>query len=200
MEMQARPQFYHPLAQTPGETDQMSLVLRADAAVLPSLRTAIQQELKQLDAAVPVANFRTMDQLVSAAVARPRFSTLLLGLFAATALLLMIVGLYGVVAYGVNQRTREIGIRLALGAQQRNVITLVIRQGMQPALVGLIIGMVSAFALMRLLASQLYEIKPTDPATFGVVALGLLLVSLVACYIPAQRAAKTDPMVALHYE
>ncbi|MEP7340697.1 MAG: ABC transporter permease [Acidobacteriota bacterium] len=200
METQARPQFYHPLAQTPGEADEMAVVLRADAPALPSLRSAIQQELKQLDAALPLANFRTMQQVVTTAVARPRFTTLLLGLFAATALLLTVVGLYGVVAYGVNQRTREIGIRMALGAQQQNVLALIIGQGMQPAFAGVGIGMAGAFALMRLLASQLYEIKPTDPATFGVVALGLLFVSLIACYIPARRAAKTDPMAALHYE
>ena len=169
----------------------MAMVLRADAAALPSLRSAIQQEFKQLDAALPVANFRTMRELVAKAVARPRFSTLLLGLFAATALLLTVVGLYGVVAYGVNQRTREIGIRMALGAQQQNVLALVIRQGMQPALVGLGIGMVGAFALMRLLASQLYEVKATDPLTFGLVALGLLLIAFAACYVPARRAQRS---------
>jgi putative ABC transport system permease protein len=141
-----------------------------------------------------------MPQLVTNAAARPRFSTLLLGLFAAASLLLTIVGLYGVVAYGVNQRTREIGIRMALGAQQTNVLVLVIRQGMQPALIGLGIGIAGAFALMRLLASQLYEIKPTDPATFTIVAFVILFVSLVACYIPARRAAKIQPMIALHYE
>jgi putative ABC transport system permease protein len=178
----------------------MAMVVRADARALPSLRSAIRQEFKQLDAALPVANFRTMPEVVAQAVARPRFSTLLLGLFAAAALLLTVVGLYGVVAYGVNQRTREIGIHLALGARRQDVLALVIGQGMQPALVGVGIGLVSAFALMRLLASQLYEIKPTDPATFGLVALGLLFVSLVACYLPARRATKVDPMVALRCE
>ena len=176
------------------------MAIRADATALPSLRSAIQQEFMELDASLPVANFRTMDELVAKAVARPRFSSLLLGLFAAAALMLTVVGLYGVVAYGVNQRTREIGMRMALGAQQQNVLALIIRQGMRPAFVGVSVGMVGAFGLMRLLAGQLYEIKPTDPATFGIVALGLLFVSLAACYIPARRAAKIDPMAALRTE
>src|SRR5262249_58898812 len=112
-------------------------------------------------------------------------------------LLLTVVGLYGVVAYGVNQRTREISLRLALGAQPQNVLALVIGQGMQPVGVGVGVGMISAFALTRLLASQLYEIKPTDPATFGLVALGLLCVALLACYFPARRAAQTEPVADL---
>jgi putative ABC transport system permease protein len=198
LETQARPQLYHPHAQSPYGL--MAMAVRADATALPSLRSAIQQEFKQLDATLPVANFRTMSELVAKAVARPRFSALLLGLFAAAALILTIVGLYGVVAYGVNQRTREIGVRMALGAQRQNVLELVIGQGMQPAFVGVGIGMISAFALTRLLAGQLYEIKPSDPATFGIVALGLLFVSLIACYMPARRATKVDPIAVLKCE
>jgi putative ABC transport system permease protein len=200
LEAQTRPQFYHPLAQAPWEATEMAMVLRADEPALPSLRSAIQEEFKQIDAALPIANFRTMEQVVTTALARPRFSTLLLGLFAAMALLLTVVGLYGVVAYTVNQRTREIGIRVALGAQRHSILTLVIRQGMQPALIGLTIGLTGAFALMRLLASQLYEVQATDPLTFGVVAIGLLLTACAACYAPARRATKVDPMVALRGE
>ena len=155
---------------------------------------------KQLDATIPVANFCTMPELVVKAVAQPRFVALLLGLFAAVTLLLTIIGLYGAVAYGVNQRTREIGIRMALGARSRNVLALVIGQGSRPALVGECIGMAGALALMHLLAGQLYEIKPTDPATFRLVALGLLFVSFVACYLPVQRITKEDPMIALRDE
>jgi len=199
LESQARLQLYIPYAEDPYHK-MMAMVVRADAEALPSLRGAMQQEFKRLDAAQPMANFRTMPEMIAKAVARPRFITLLLGLFAAAALMLTVVGLYGVVAYGVNQRTREIGIRMALGAQRENVLALVIGQGMGPALVGVAIGMVSAFGLMRLLAGQLYEIKATDPATFGIVALGLLFVSLAACYIPARRAAKINPIVALHNE
>jgi len=200
LDKQVRPQFYHPLAQEPGEADEMSLALRVDAAALPSLRGAIQQEFKQFDAALPIANFRTMEQLVDKAVARPRFSTVLLVSFAVTALLLTVVGLYGVVAYGVNQRTREIGIRMALGARQTSVLLLIIRQGMKPALIGLSIGIAGAFGLMRLLASQLYEVQATDPSTFALVALGLLMIALVACYIPARRATRVDSMAALRHE
>src|SRR5262249_33761366 len=159
-------------------------------AALASLRTVVQQEIKQLDPTVPVANFRTMEQLVASAVARPRFSALLLALFAAIALLLTLVGIYCVVAHGVQQRTREIGIRMALGAQQSNVLFLVIRQGMKPALIGLAVGITGAFALMRLLESQFYEVRATDPMTFAVVGFSLLLMALAACYIPARRAVK----------
>ncbi len=198
LEAQARPQIYHPHAQAP--YDDMAMAVRADAAAMPSLQSAIRQEIKRLDAALPVANFRTMPELVAKAVARPRFSALLLGLFAGVALMLTAVGLYGVVAYGVNQRTREIGVRMALGARRQNVLALVIGQGMRPAFAGVGIGMAGAFALTRLLASQLYETRATDPATFVLVALGLLFVSLIACYIPAQRAVKIDPMIALRSE
>jgi putative ABC transport system permease protein len=198
LETPARPQFYRPHAQAP--YGRMTMAIRADATAWPSLRSVIQQEFKQLDATLPVANYRTMPELVAKATARPRFSALLLGLFAAVALVLTAVGLYGVIAYGVNQRTREIGIRLALGARRQNAMALIIGQGMRPALVGMVIGMAGAFGSMRLLANQLYEIKPTDPMTFGMVALGLSFVSLVACYLPARRAAKIDPMVALRTE
>jgi predicted permease len=199
LETQARPQLYHPNAQDPVR-DQMVVAVRADARALPFLPGAVRRELKQLDAAIPVANYRTMPELMARALARQRFITLFLGLFAAVALLLSVVGLYGVVAYGVSQRTREIGVRMALGARRRNVVGLVIGQGMRPALVGMLIGMFGAFALSRFLAGQLYEIKPTDPATFAAVALGLLFVSLAACYFPARRAADIDPMASLRCE
>jgi putative ABC transport system permease protein len=198
LEAQPRPQLYHPHAQSPYSA--MTMAVRADATALPALRSAIQQKLKRLDAALPVANYRTMPELVAKATARPRFSALLLGLFAAAALMLTVVGLYGVISYGVNQRRREIGIRMALGAQRQNTLAMIIGQGMRPVCVGMLVGMAGAFGLMRLLANQLYEIKPTDPATFGIVALGLLLVSLIACYLPARRAAKMDPMEALRAE
>jgi predicted permease len=199
LEAQARPQLYVPYAQN-HERYEMTMAIRADATALPTLHSAIQQELKQLDPILPVAKYRTMPELVSKATARPRFSALLLSLFAAAALMLTVIGLYGVVAYGVNQRTREIGIRIALGAQPPNVLALVINQGMQPVIVGVGIGIISAYALMQLLRGQLYEIKVTDPTTFGIVTLGLLLVSLVACYLPARRAAKIDPQMALRHE
>jgi putative ABC transport system permease protein len=199
LEVGARPQIYHPHAQSPNE-DSMAIVVLADATTLPSLRNAIQQELKELDAELPVAKFRMMDQLVTTSVARPRFSALLLGLLAGTALLLTAVGLYGVVAYGVSQRTREIGIRIALGARQGSVLALVIRQGLQPVVFGLCVGLPGSIAVMRLLASQLYEVQATDPATIVLVVGGLLLISFAACYIPARRAGRIDPTLALRQE
>jgi len=165
-----------------------------------SLERTIRNEMKSLDPTLPPANFRTMESLVANAIARPRFSTLLLSLFATTALLLTAVGLYGVVAYATTERTREIGIRIALGASGGNVLALVIRQGMLPALIGLAFGLAGALALTRLLANQLYGVKATDPLTFAAVTALLSLVAFLACWLPARRAARVDPMVALRYE
>lgn len=199
LEVEPRPQFYHPFAEEPDE-DAMSFAVRADASAMPFLSSSIKQELKQLDPSIPAANFRTMPELMMRAVARPRFSSFLLAVFAGLALLLAFVGLYGVVAHGVTQRTREIGIRMAVGAQRSDVLALIIRQGMQPALAGLILGLLSAFALTRVLASQLYEVSPTDPATFVLVGVGLLIVAFAACCIPARRATSIDPVTTLRFE
>lgn len=197
-EAKPRPQVYRPLEQDP--QNMMTVVVRAGVMSDATLERAIRGEMKSLDPFLPVANYRTMERLVSDAVARPRFTSLLLGLFAVTALALTAVGLYGVVGYAAAQRTREIGIRMALGANARNVLGLILRQGMVPAVVGLVVGLVGSLALTRLLASQLYEVKPTDPATFLGVALFLLSVAMFACWLPARRAAKVDPMVALRHE
>jgi putative ABC transport system permease protein len=198
LEVKPKPQVYSPLDQD--TQNEMTFVVRADAAPAASLERAIRAEMKSLDPALPPANFRTIESLVSNAVARPRFSAVLLGLFAATALVLTAIGRYGVVAHATAQRTREIGIRIALGAGGRNVLALVIRQGMWPALLGLAIGLAGALALTRLLTNQLYEVKPTDPLTFVTAAAVLLLVALAACYVPARRATRIDPMTALRYE
>jgi len=198
LEVKPRPQVYTPVEQN--TDNEMTVVVRAQAMPAASLEGVIRAEMKSLDPGLPLGNFRTMESLVANAIARPRFSTFLLSLFATTALLLTAVGLYGVVAYATTQRTREIGIRIALGASGRNVLALVIRQGMLPARIGLAIGVVGALALTRLLANQLYEVKPTDPLTFLFVITVLLLVALAACYMPARRAAKVDPMEALRCE
>jgi putative ABC transport system permease protein len=124
----------------------------------------------------------------------------LLGLFAGAALLLAGIGLYGVIAYAVAQRTREFGIRVALGASRLNVLTLILRQGLRLVVVGLVLGLAAALSLTHLLAKMLYEITPTDPITFGVVSILLLMVGLLACLIPAQRATKVEPLEALRYE
>jgi putative ABC transport system permease protein len=149
---------------------------------------------------MPIAKVATMDQLLAESVAQPRFRTLLLGIFGALALVLASVGIYGVISYSVTQRTHEIGIRMALGAQARDVIRLVIRQGMVVTVVGVAIGLAASFALTRLMESLLFEVSTTDRATFAGVAALLVAVAFLACWIPARRASKVDPMVALRYE
>ena len=141
-----------------------------------------------------------MDQIVLESVAEPRFQAILLGSFGALGLLLAMVGIYGVISFNVTQRTHEIGVRLALGAQPANVLRMVIREGMLLAAGGITIGIAGALALGRVLQSLLFEIKPTDPVTFIGVAVALGLVALAACCVPARRAMRVDPMVALRYE
>ena len=150
--------------------------------------------------ALDPANFRTMQQLVSESVAQPRFYTTLLGAFALLALVLAAIGIYGVMAYSVTQRTHEIGVRLALGAQSFDVLRLVLRQGMMLVLTGAGVGLLGAWAATRFMAGLLFEISATDPMTFAGVASLLIAVALLACYIPARRALTVDPMVALRYD
>jgi len=141
-----------------------------------------------------------MDEYISATVAGPRFNATLLVIFAGVALILTIVGLYGVMSYSVAQRTNEIGIRMALGAQTSDVLRLIVSQGFKLVLIGLGIGLAGAFALMRVIASLLFGVTAKDPLTFAAVAVLLALVALLACYIPARRATRLDPLHALRYE
>ena len=165
-----------------------------------SLTSAVNHELHEVDHDLPLYGVITMDQRVSASLARRRFTAVLLALFAAFALALATIGIYGVMAYLVNQGTREIGIRMALGATQPTVLRLVVKQGMMLALSGVAIGLVAAFAFARLVSGLLYGVKSTDPLTFAGIAVLLTIVALVASYIPARRAARIDPMICLRCE
>ena len=164
------------------------------------LAAAVQKKIRSVNPDQPIDDVKTMWQVVSDNVGQPRFYTVLLAAFAAVALILAIAGLYGVLSYAVSQRGHEIGIRMALGASRRVVLAMVIRNGLVLTVIGIAVGLAAALALTRLLTSLLYEVKPTDPVTFVAVSLLLLAVALLACYIPARRAAKVDPMVALRYE
>jgi len=177
----------------------MTLVIRTESDPL-SLAASVQREVRAIDKDQPVADVRTMEQLLSDSMARARFSTLLLSIFAAVALILSAVGIYGVMSYSVSQRTHEIGIRMALGASRRDVLKLVVGQGIVMSLIGMAIGLAASFALTRLISSLLFGVSAADPMTFTVVSLLLIGIALLACYIPARRATKVDPMIALRYE
>ncbi len=164
------------------------------------MASAVRKEIAALDSGVPTYQVATMNELLRASVATQRFNLFLLVLFAALALGLAAVGIYSVLAFGVSRRTREIGIRLALGAPPRDVLRLVVRQGMHLVIAGVLLGITGALALTRLMASLLYSVSPTDPATFLVVSVLLTMVPLIACYVPARRAMRVDPVVALRVE
>ena len=194
------PAVYTPFSQSDERWRRfMTLAIRTPDAA-PGLVEEVKKQIWSVDGQLPVSDVHAMDELIAVSVAQQRFNMLLLGLFAVLALILSAVGIYGVMAYAVNQRTHEIGIRTALGAQPRDVLRLVMRDGTKIALFGIASGIAGALALTRLMASLLFEVKPTDPATFAGVAILLALVALVACYIPARRAMRVDPMVALRYE
>ncbi|MFN7943996.1 MAG: ABC transporter permease [Blastocatellia bacterium] len=165
-----------------------------------SLIQSVRNEVRSLNPDLPVYDIRTLEDRISLTVAQPRFQMLLLAIFAGIALLLTAVGLYGVLAYNVAQRTQEIGIRMALGASAGKVRAMVVRQGMTLALVGVGIGLIASLAATRLLASLLFGVAATDPLTFALIGLAMLLIALAACWIPARRATKVDPMIALRYE
>jgi putative ABC transport system permease protein len=191
-------EVYTPFSQAPS-WNSMTLTIRTTSPPL-ALAGPVRQLVLGIDRDQPVSKVRTMDEVVGASVAAPRFRTLLLALFGLTALLLAGLGIYGVMSYTVSQRTREIGIRMALGAEQPEVIKLVLRHGLALTLAGLGTGLVGALALTHLLSTMLYEVRPTDPLTFAGVTLVLTASALLANYIPARRATKVDPMEALRYE
>jgi putative ABC transport system permease protein len=198
LDNEAGPQMYVPYAQDSNWTG-MSLVIRTNAEPT-GLTAAVRSEIRSLDKGIPVFNAKTMNEVLAISVGPRRTPMLLLSAFAAVALLLAMIGIYGVTAYHVSQRTQEIGIRMALGAQMRDVLTLVLKGGMALALLGIGLGLVGAIALTRLMSSLLFGVKPTDMATFATVSLCLFVTALIACYLPARKATKVDPLVALRYE
>jgi len=165
-----------------------------------SVAAAVRKEIQAIDPDQPVAAVKPMTLLVNESVASQRYRTTLLALFAALAMVLAATGIYGVMSYTVAQRTHEIGVRMALGARQSDVLELVVRQGMILALVGVALGLIGAFALTRVMATLLFQVKARDPITFVIVAALLIAVAFVACFVPALRATKVDPLVALRYE
>jgi len=198
LEAETGPQTYLPLTQW-AHSHTMSIVVQVEGDPL-ALVSAVRAETKALDPYLPLANVRTLAQVRTAATSARRFNVILLGLFAGTALLLMVVGLYSVIAYLVGRRVREIGIRLALGAGQSAILRLILTQGMRPVIVGGVIGLLGALALTRWMQSLLFGVSATDPLTFTLIPLLLASVALLACWIPARRATKVDPMAALRSE
>jgi putative ABC transport system permease protein len=198
LDTEAGLQMYVPYAQDSG-WGSLSLVVRTSGDPL-NTTAAARSEIRSLDKGIPVYNVKTMNDVLAVSVGQQRLSMLLFSSFAAIALLLAMIGIYGVTAYHVSQRTQEIGIRLALGAQVSDVMKLILKSGMALAAVGVGLGLAGAFALTRLMTSLLFGVTPTDVVTFAAVAVCLLVTALVACYVPARRATKVDPLVALRYE
>jgi len=177
----------------------MNVVVRSTLS-RDALASSIRRIVASVDPGLPVVGLRSMDEVFDDALARPRFLAELLVIFAAVALALAAVGTYGVLAYSVAERRREIGIRMALGASEGGVLTLVLRQGMLLAGIGLLVGLAGALAVTRVVSSLLFGVQPTDPATFAAVGLFMLAVALVACLVPARRATRVDPLVALRLD
>jgi putative ABC transport system permease protein len=199
-----QPQLYLPFNQSPNEmlpslASRMNLIIRTSADPL-NLTAAVRSQVQALDPNQPVYNVSTMEQTLDQSLVTQRLSMTLLVFLASLALILAAVGIYGVMSYAVTQRTHEIGIRMAIGAQRRDVFKLVIGRGMLLTLIGVGVGLVGAFALTRLMATMLFGVAPTDPVTFVSIGILLIGVALVACYVPGRRATKVDPLVALRYE
>ncbi len=190
-------QIYVPFVQNPLWAADIAVRARGNPS---SLGGALREQIRAIDSALPVAEVKPMEEAIGSSIAQPRFRTALLSLFGAAALLLAAIGIYGVLAYTVAQQTREIGIRMALGANPGRVLRLVLARGLRLAGAGTVIGVLAALLLTRLLGSLLFDVSATDPFTFAAVAGLLLAVALLACYVPARRAMRVDPMVALRYE
>jgi putative ABC transport system permease protein len=189
-----RPEIYFPFMQFP--LSSLTVIARTNGDPL-NFVAAARGQVEEVDKDQPITNIRTMEEILARSVSQQRFNLSLLAVFAVIALSLAAIGIYGVMSYLVTQRTHEIGVRMALGAQTGDVLKLVIRQGMVLALVGVLLGLIIAFGLTRLLRNLLFDVSVTDPLTFFVIAFLLTLVALLACYLPARRATKIDPLVSL---
>jgi predicted lysophospholipase L1 biosynthesis ABC-type transport system permease subunit len=198
---EVRPHVYEPYLQAAGYSwlRKMNLAMLTSGDPL-ALSGAVRGEVRRLDPELPVTKIRTIRQILDSSLAPRRLSMWLLTVFALAALLLAALGIYGVMAYAVARRTREIGIRMALGAQRPNVLRMVLGQGMKLVAFGVAIGLGASLALTRLMTSFLYDVKPTDPLTYAAVALLLILIALAANFAPARRAVSVDPTVALRHE
>jgi putative ABC transport system permease protein len=177
----------------------MALAVRTSSDPMAMIGS-VRREVMAVDADQPVYQIQTMEDLVSKSIAQPRFYSTTLGIFATLALILAGVGVYAVMSYSVTQRTHEIGVRMAVGAERRDVIKLILREGMLLTVIGMSLGLAGALALTRIVASLLFDVSPNDLITFTLIALLLIHIALLACYIPARRATKIDPMLALRHE
>jgi putative ABC transport system permease protein len=193
----SQPDWY--LSRTGGIQLNRYLLVRSTAPV-STITSAIRKEVRSLDRNLPITSFRTISEVISHTTAARKFNTLLLGLFAGLALCLATLGIYSVISYSVAMRTQEIGIRMALGAGKANVLKLVLKRGMMPALIGMSIGLIAALGLTRLMSGLLFGVTPTDELTYVLVSIFSLASVFLACYVPAKRATRVDPLVALRYE
>jgi putative ABC transport system permease protein len=190
--------YYYSLFQTSFNAG--AFLVAKSAGKPQAVAGALGDAVHAVDPSLPVFGLKSMDERVDGSLAPERFAVTVLGFFAAIALVLAALGLYGVISYSVTQRTQEIGVRMALGANRREVLGMVLRQGLRLAAIGAAIGCVAAYGVARLLSNQLFGVSAGDPGTFVGVAVVLAAVALLACYLPARRATRVDPMVALRYE